>query len=275
MSTLLTPFAGLLPPLSTEEFDALKTDIEANGVRDKLLLTEDREILDGHNRYAIDKSAPTHTIKGSGKWTVEQRQAFVIAVALKRRNLSPSQKKYLTEKQKELCKALRGQDVKQWTQARLASMLGVDQATVSRWLDTSNVQSHKPCKKPDARVKLNEEAKDAVVNRVEAGESQAQVAADFGVTQQAVSTVVTAKKKKRKKAAEAAKVTPPRTYPASDKFVHVLGELSGALEMIRQQYGSLPEMLKHDDWDPSESSIVVSWVKSFSHTFTQMEKELK
>lgn len=129
----------------------------------------------GHNRYAIDESAPTHIVKGSGKWTVEQRQAFVIAVAFRRRNLSPSQKKNLTKKQKKLCKALREQDVKQWTQARLASMLGIPRETVRNWLDTSNGQSANACK-PDARVKLNAEAKDEVVDRVEAGESQAQVA---------------------------------------------------------------------------------------------------
>ena len=132
------------------------------------------------------------------KWSVEQKHAYVIATAFRRRNLSPSQKKELGMKQKKLCKALRSQDVKQWTHARLASMLGVGRVTVTDWLNTNNVGSDNACKKkPDARVKLNQEAKDEVSERVEAGETQEQVAADFGVTQQAVSTVVKAKKKKK------------------------------------------------------------------------------
>lgn len=209
MTKTLTPFSDLLPPLSTEEFDALKKDIEANGVRDKIILTEDREILDGHNRYAIDQSAPTHIIKGSGKWTVEQKHAYVIAAAFRRRNLSPDQKRELTAKQKDLCKALKDQDNKQWTHERLALMLGVDRTTVTKWL-TPNVNDHNRRKSratpiPDARVTLSQDAKKEVTKRVKSGESQAQVAADFGVSQQHVSKVA--------KATAAPKKQPPKTAP--------------------------------------------------------------
>ena len=196
MTELLTPFKDLLPPLSTDEFDALKKDINANGVRDKLILTEDREILDGHNRYKIKKDAPTHTVKGSGKWSVEQKHAYVIATAFRRRNLSLSQMTDLRKKQKKLCKSLKGQDKKHWTDARLGSMLGVDRSTVTKWI-MPDVKGHNTYKKPDARVKLNQPAKDVVAKRVEAGETQEQVAADFGVTQPTVSGIVKAKKKNK------------------------------------------------------------------------------
>ena len=38
---------------------------------------------------------------------------------------------------------LRGEDAKKWTQAKVAEALGVDQATVSRWFDIPNMQTHK------------------------------------------------------------------------------------------------------------------------------------
>ena len=37
---LKTPFAGLLPPLSTTEYEALKADIKENGVRDAVDIDE-------------------------------------------------------------------------------------------------------------------------------------------------------------------------------------------------------------------------------------------
>ena len=75
-------------------------------------------------------------------------------------------------------------------------MLEVERSTVTKWL-MPNVKGHNAYKKPDARVKLNQPAKDEVAERVEAGETQTQVAADFGVTQPTVSGIVKAKKKKK------------------------------------------------------------------------------
>ena len=46
-------------------------------------------------------------------------------------------------------------------------------------------------RRPDARVKTSPEDKKTIVDRVNAGETQAQVAADFGITQPQVSNVVT------------------------------------------------------------------------------------
>jgi hypothetical protein len=59
-------------------------------------------------------------------------------------------------------------------------MLGVAQQTVSDWL-INNTESGITYK-PDARVKLTQPAKEKALDRVEAGESQEQIAADFGVS---------------------------------------------------------------------------------------------
>ena len=82
-------------------------------------------------------------------------------------------------------------------------MLGVAQNTISEWLKpTTSIASDNSCNRgtvtdpaTDSRVKVDPKAKPVIAERVAAGESQAQVAADFGITQQAVSTICNAEAK--------------------------------------------------------------------------------
>ncbi len=200
---LATPYSELLPPLSTTEFAALKADIKVNGVRDAVLIDEDGNILDGHNRYAIDKNAPTRVIKGLSDG---EKEAFVFRANFNRRNLSVEQKQVAREKMKATAESLREEDKRKWTQKRVAEVLGVAQKTVSDWF-TSNIGGDNTGKpSPDARIKLPTDAKEVVVARIESGETQEQVAADFGVCQQTISNVVGKAKQKEQ---QANKETPP------------------------------------------------------------------
>lgn len=205
---LKQPYRDLLPPLSTEEFEALKADIKANGVLAPILVDEDGNILDGHHRYKIDKDAPRKVIRGLSE---DEKQAMVIRSNLTRRNLSPEQKREVAKQQREIAKRLRELDAKKWTQKRLAELLGIGQQTVSDWF--SNNTESGISSKPDARVKLSEDAKRVVAERIEAGETQAQVAADFGVSQKTASNVL--KEAERKKDIERQRqeiaASPPET----------------------------------------------------------------
>jgi transcriptional regulator with XRE-family HTH domain len=184
---LNTPYADLLPPLKTSEREALAADIKANGVLHPVVIDEDGNILDGHHRYAIDRNAPTRVVEGLSD---EEKQAYTIRANLARRNLSLEQTKAVEKRQREIAKKLREADAKRWTQQAVGALLGVARNTVSVWF-TTNVSDDNRSKtpKPDARVKLNTAAKEAVVARLEAGEAQQQIAADFGVCQQTVSNI--------------------------------------------------------------------------------------
>lgn len=190
------PYKDLLYPLSTVELDTLRADIKANGVLVPIAVDEEGNILDGHHRYSIDKNAPRRVVAGLSD---PEKQAYVIRCNLNRRNISPDQRRELLQKQKAIAKQLREQDAKRWTQKEVAAVLGVTQKTVCEWMasDISNIPGYKannpkqpPKPKPDARVKVNTDAKKAIAERVAAGETQAKVAADFGITQGAVSQVV-------------------------------------------------------------------------------------
>lgn len=184
---LNTPYADLLPPLKTSEREALAADIKANGVLHPVVIDEDGNILDGHHRYAIDRNAPTVTVQGLSE---EEKQAYTIRANLARRNLSLEQTRAVEKRQREIAKKLRDTDAKRWTQQAVAALLGVARNTVSVWFST-NVSDDNGTKAPtpDARVKLNTAAKEAVVARLEAGETQQQIAADFGVCQKTVSNI--------------------------------------------------------------------------------------
>lgn len=198
---LSTPYADLLPPLSTEEFDALRESIKADGVRVPVIVDDDDNVLDGHHRLKIDPDAPRKVLRGLSE---AEKQAFVFQANFVRRNLSPSQKKEAARRMREVAKALREEDAKKNTQKRVAMLLGVSRECVSAWWnrgDTSDGTSTNTGKpRPDARVKVSPQAHPVIVERIDAGEPQAQVAADFGVSQQAVSTIVSKERKQKEKA---------------------------------------------------------------------------
>jgi len=207
-------FEALLPPLSTEEFDALKLDIKQNGVVAPILVDEGGTILDGHNRFRIDKNAPHKVIAGLSD---EEKQAFVIRSNFARRNLSPDQKRETLSKMKRMAKAWRESDPKIWTQEKVARSLGVDQTTVSKWFK-SIMKGHITFK-PDARVKLNADAQRIAAERVAAGEPQQKVAADLKVSQMAISNVVRRAKKEQERKEARKEIAAVGQAIADERFV--------------------------------------------------------
>lgn len=80
--------AMLMPPMTEEEFENLKKDIEENGLQNPVVLFEDK-ILDGRNRYRACKELgiepATKEYKGSSP------AFFVFSQNVKRRHLTKSQ----------------------------------------------------------------------------------------------------------------------------------------------------------------------------------------
>ena len=119
------------------------------------------------------------------------KKAFVLAANFQRRNLSPEQKAELRQTQIAVAKEMKAEGD---TQDLIAIRLGVNQSTVARWL-TPNMQPHNM--RDDLRLKLSSDDERVIHDRVQAGESQAQVAADYGISQQHASRVVKHEAKRR------------------------------------------------------------------------------
>lgn len=194
---LKKPFADLLPPLSTEQFAALKADIKANKVRQPIDVDESGNILDGHHRYKIDKNAPRKVIRGLTK---AEKEAHAFRSNIARRNMSTEQRKAVDKRMKETAKRLYAE---KRSQPKIAMLLGVSQQTVSYWL-TPDTKIGKRRKYPvTAKVKPDEAPE--IIERLDAGDTQAQVAADYGVGQQQVSRIARKERKQQAKKAERAK----------------------------------------------------------------------
>lgn len=185
-----TPYAGWLPPLKTTEFEALKADIKDHGVKQPIDVDEDGNILDGHHRLKIDKNAPRNVVKNLDEG---EKQAFVLVSGDKRRNMTEDQRRELLDRKKATAALLRESGK---TQSQTAKLLGVSQPTVAAWEDRSNISADKGSK-PDSRTKVAKEQHVTIAKRLADGETQSQVAADYGVSQRQVSNIDT-KEKKRK-----------------------------------------------------------------------------
>ncbi len=193
---LTTPFADVVPPLSKEEFANLKRTLEADGgALNPVWITESNEVLDGHHRLKIlgEAACDLLTIEGSGEWTTEHKAAWIIGRNRAQRNMSPAQDKELEKDSKRLAKELKTQGQ---TQAEIAKVFGVTQVRVHQWLSTpkkgtSNITPpYNTCiPQLDVRVKVPPAAFPAIVERVDAGESQTKVAADYKVSQQRINQI--------------------------------------------------------------------------------------
>lgn len=98
----LHPLCTLFPRLSGAEFESLKDDIRANGLRNPIVI-HDGMILDGGNRYraCIEIGVTPKTVKFDGGNLV----SFVLSANLHRRHLSPGQQAAIVASAQDWAKA--------------------------------------------------------------------------------------------------------------------------------------------------------------------------
>ena len=78
----------IFPMMARHEYEALKTDIDKNGLQCPIMLYEG-QILDGRNRYnaCLDTGTEPHFVQYKGK----NPEAFVLSVNINRRQLTKAQ----------------------------------------------------------------------------------------------------------------------------------------------------------------------------------------
>lgn len=119
----------LLPPLSEEEYAALKEDIAKRGVLVPVEYDEDGNILDGHHRVRACeelgiKNWPSIVRIGMSE---DEKAEHVLKLNIARRHLP-------REWKQKKAKELREQG---WSYRRIADVLGVKHITIIRWLKES------------------------------------------------------------------------------------------------------------------------------------------
>jgi ParB/Sulfiredoxin domain len=115
----------LLPPLSAEEYEALKADIAARGILVPVEYDEDGNILDGHHRVKIaDELGITYPRLIRPFPDEEAKVEHVLALNLTRRHLSLAQKREVVKGLRE-----RGMSVR-----KIADATGIPKTTVGRYV---------------------------------------------------------------------------------------------------------------------------------------------
>jgi len=139
----LTDELQVMPPLSDEEYAALKADIEENGVEDPIVHDEDLVVIDGHHRVracrelGVDMdTVPTKAIVGLSD---DEKRDKAYKLNLQRRHLEHGQKQEIVEQY--LVNDWTGDrsqtaDDKHWSH-RVANRLGVESGTVQNTYTTA------------------------------------------------------------------------------------------------------------------------------------------
>lgn len=120
----------VMPPLSEEEFAALKQDIEENGVLLPVVQDDGGNIIDGHHRArAHDELLAEGRVTG-GYPVVERSD---LTTDEEKRDLARRlnmQRRHLNQEQKREAIAARLKETPTWSDNRTARLLGVDGKTV-------------------------------------------------------------------------------------------------------------------------------------------------
>ena len=123
--TYTCPFADLLPPLSAEELAALRDDIRNHGIRVDVVVSDEFEVLDGHNRLRLAAELGlTQPIlpKIMCGLTAEQKRDAALSLNLHRRHLTAAQRRDLIAKHLQTDPAA--------SDRAIAAHVGVDHKTV-------------------------------------------------------------------------------------------------------------------------------------------------
>ena len=128
----------LMPPLTSDEFEALKADIQENGVRVPVDVDEDGVILDGYNRVKIAGQLgvdyKTRTVRGLSE---AGKRAHALRANLARRNLTREQRDELGRLARETAATLAAENPTK-PQAWIAAQVGWSRRAVSGWLQAAD-----------------------------------------------------------------------------------------------------------------------------------------
>lgn len=124
------PVADLLPSMGDDEFEQLKADIAANGLRESIWLHPDGRILDGRHRYRAcrELGIEPHYRTWDGRESVV---ALVVSLNLHRRHMTSSQYAATAVKAKEMDEML----AREAHERRTAQLRRGDESPVDQIVD--------------------------------------------------------------------------------------------------------------------------------------------
>lgn len=254
---LKCPYRDVLPPLQKDEFAALRERIKSEGgVADRIIITPDNEVLDGHSRLRIEPNAPVRVLKEAADWSVARRQAFVFRAGTARRNMSDEE---IKECGVPIARELNKEKL---SDAQIGKLLGVARSTITTWLRRHGNGNHvKHDNVSTLRVKISTKLHPDIAARVNAGEKPKDIAREFKVSVKRIQQIVKAVNKRRQQKANqeqaaASVVEEQKTWAVTDDQAVV----PCAAVITDPPYGILDQ-----PWEPKElRAFTVKWLKRWN-----------
>jgi predicted transcriptional regulator len=123
------PFALMLPPLTEEEYAALRADIRMHGILVPVITDQDDLVLDGIHRCRIaDELGIEPPVSQMGQMSEERKMHLAVGLNMRRRHLD-------AERRRELVRKLH--EEQGLTVRKIAEITGWSKSTVDRDLKTS------------------------------------------------------------------------------------------------------------------------------------------
>lgn len=197
-----------LPPLSAEDREGLKASIAEHGVTYPVLLLPDGRIIDGHHRWELSEgTAETRTLN------LSEDEAFIVAMSMNidRRQMTPETTRERRTRMQETALALRGGGM---SLQESAGVLKVAPQTIANWEKVgthSNIGMSSDPANNSRKIPIDQH--DVIVARLDAGERQAAIAADYGVAVRTIYNV--AKRRGSSQNYEALDVAPRQKHRRS------------------------------------------------------------
>lgn len=130
-----TLFSDVIPPLSPEEYAALKADIEQNGLVKSILVDENNNILDGHHRYRAcsELGMEVRTERCDGVGDEQDKRLRIITLNFIQRQMSKEDRQRLSDEQKRYAKKMLidGRGLRE-----IARLVGRSLSTIQGWRDS-------------------------------------------------------------------------------------------------------------------------------------------
>lgn len=258
----------LIPLLSSETRDALAEDIRVRQQLVPILCLPDGRVIDGRNRLQIVRDLnrePLYQILGMSD---DAAMLLAGAMATKHRQIS-------REQLKEMVFAYRRKKTADhpggFTQAEASEATGVPEGTIAWWeadakpkgkRDDESIIGPKNAFIPDQRVSLPASAKPVIAERIAKGETKAQVAADFGVTQQRVGQVA----KQAEARAKVVAALPPAVDPMERHYKCIVADPPWPMAKVeREERPDQGKRLDYPTMKMDEIKALGKKVKKWAH----------
>lgn len=249
-----------LPPLSQEQYEALKASLKKDGQRVPILKEKSTgEIIDGAHRERACKELGIKPKYKAVEMSPEEVTRLKVALNYARRQMN-------LEQRSELIVDLRRGG---YTQKQVGEMLGLTKGRISQIEKEVASLGAKYGSPLDRRFHIDRYEREEIIERVDAGETHEQVAADYGISRRRVGQIISPKERLHTK--QAIVREEKKWYEETPEA----GELLSAMKGFRRTLEDLGTAWWLEKLSPEAERFIARWLRQIAKLATELADDLE